>query len=134
MAFTPPERPSVSPKAVAPQISDLPKELPPIHPQSLEPLNKVLKCISEQTPAVSQPAKPELIVKESDNTVLMQKSVEGHSLAQAEVPIWSSLEEKTKDQGDEARDEEINKHKTLEKMPKEDNKEEMSTKKSLEAG
>ncbi|XP_050976652.1 EH domain-binding protein 1-like protein 1 isoform X2 [Labeo rohita] len=132
MAFTPPKRPSVSLKAAAPQISDLPKEFPPIHPQSLEP--KVLKCISEQTPAVSQPAKPELIVKESDNTVLTQKSVEVHSLAQAEVPIWSSLEEKTKDQGDEARDEEINKHKTPEKMPKDDNKEEMSTKKSLEAG
>uniref|UniRef100_A0A8C2KBH4 EH domain binding protein 1-like 1b n=1 Tax=Cyprinus carpio TaxID=7962 RepID=A0A8C2KBH4_CYPCA len=121
MAFTPLERPSVSLKAGAPQISDLPKELPPIHPQPLEP--KVLKCISEQTPAVSQTAKPELI-----------KSVEIHSLAQAEVPIWSSLEEKVKDQEDEARDEEINKHKTPDKMPKEENKAEMSSKKSLEAG
>uniref|UniRef100_A0A8C2Q4Z6 EH domain binding protein 1-like 1b n=1 Tax=Cyprinus carpio TaxID=7962 RepID=A0A8C2Q4Z6_CYPCA len=132
MAFTPLERPSVSLKAGAPQISDLPKELPPIHPQPLEP--KVLKCISEQTPAVSQTAKPELIVKESDDTVLTQKSVEIHSLAQAEVPIWSSLEEKVKDQEDEARDEEINKHKTPDKMPKEENKAEMSSKKSLEAG
>ncbi|XP_042588539.1 uncharacterized protein ehbp1l1b isoform X4 [Cyprinus carpio] len=121
MAFTPLERPSVSLKAGAPQISDLPKELPPIHPQPLEP--KVLKCISEQTPAVSQTAKPELIL-----------SVEIHSLAQAEVPIWSSLEEKVKDQEDEARDEEINKHKTPDKMPKEENKAEMSSKKSLEAG
>uniref|UniRef100_A0A8C1C9K5 EH domain binding protein 1-like 1b n=1 Tax=Cyprinus carpio carpio TaxID=630221 RepID=A0A8C1C9K5_CYPCA len=121
MAFTPLERPSVSLKAGAPQISDLPKELPPIHPQPLEP--KVLKCISEQTPAVSQTAKPELI-----------KSVEIHSLAQAEVPIWSSLEEKVKDQEDEARDEEINKQKTPDKMPKEENKAEMSSKKSLEAG
>uniref|UniRef100_A0A8C1C8Y9 EH domain binding protein 1-like 1b n=1 Tax=Cyprinus carpio carpio TaxID=630221 RepID=A0A8C1C8Y9_CYPCA len=132
MAFTPLERPSVSLKAGAPQISDLPKELPPIHPQPLEP--KVLKCISEQTPAVSQTAKPELIVKESDDTVLTQKSVEIHSLAQAEVPIWSSLEEKVKDQEDEARDEEINKQKTPDKMPKEENKAEMSSKKSLEAG
>ncbi|XP_016085175.1 EH domain-binding protein 1-like protein 1 isoform X10 [Sinocyclocheilus grahami] len=132
MAFTPLERPSISLKRGAPQISDLPKELPAIHPQPLEP--KVLKCISEQTPAVSQPAKPELIVKESDDTVLTQKSVEIHSLAQAEVPIWSSLEEKVKDQEDEARDEEINKHKTSGKMPKEENKAEMSSKKSLEAG
>lgn len=131
MAFTPLERPSVSLKAAAPQISDLPKELPPIHPQPLEP--KVLKCMSEQTPAVSQPAKPELIEKESDDTLLTQKSVETHSLAQAEVPIWSSLEEKVKDQEDKARDEEINKHKT-DKMPKEENKAEMSSKKSLEAG
>ncbi|XP_016348985.1 EH domain-binding protein 1-like protein 1 isoform X5 [Sinocyclocheilus anshuiensis] len=132
MAFTPLERPSLSLKRDAPQISDLPKELPPIHPQPLEP--KVLKCISEQTPVVSQPAKPELIVKESDDTVLTQKSVEIHSLAQAEVPIWSSLEEKVKDQEDEARDEEINKHKTSDKMPKEENKAEMSSKKSLETG
>ncbi|XP_058644956.1 microtubule-associated protein futsch isoform X2 [Onychostoma macrolepis] len=132
MAFTPLERPSVSLKAAAPQISDLPKELPPIHPQPLEP--KVLKCMSEQTPAVSQPAKPELIVKESDDTVLTQKSVEIHSLARAEVPIWCSLEEKVKDQEDKARDEEINKHKTTDKVPKEENKAEMSSKKSLEAG
>ncbi|KAK2871123.1 hypothetical protein Q8A67_023650 [Cirrhinus molitorella] len=132
MALTPPERPSISLKAAAPQISDLPKELPPIHPQS--PETEVLKCISEQTPAVSQPAKPQLIVKESDNTVLTQKSVEVHSLAQAEVPIWSSLEEKIEDKEDEARDEEINKHKTPDKMPKEENKPEMSSKKSLEAG
>ncbi|XP_016383839.1 uncharacterized protein ehbp1l1b isoform X9 [Sinocyclocheilus rhinocerous] len=132
MAFTPLERPSISLKRGVPEISDLPKELPPIHPQPLEP--KVLKCILEQTPAVSQPAKPELIVKESDDTVLTQKSVEIHSLAQAEVPIWSSLEEKVKDQEDEARDEEINKHKTSDKMPKEENKAEMSSKKSLETG
>lgn len=132
MAFTPLERPRVSLKEAAPQISDLPKELPPIHPQPLEP--KVLKCMSEQTPAVSQPAKPELIVKESDDTVLTQKSVESHSLAQAEVPIWCSLGEKVKDQEDKARDEEINKHKTTDKMPKEENKAEMSSKKSLEAG
>ncbi|KAL1266589.1 hypothetical protein QQF64_002264, partial [Cirrhinus molitorella] len=132
MALTPPERPSISLKAAAPQISDLPKELPPIHPQS--PETEVLKCISEQTPAVSQPAKPQLIVKESDNTVLTQKSVEVHSLAQAEVPIWSSLEEKIEDKEDEARDEKIDKHKTPDKMPKEENKPEMSSKKSLETG
>uniref|UniRef100_A0A672QH02 EH domain binding protein 1-like 1b n=1 Tax=Sinocyclocheilus grahami TaxID=75366 RepID=A0A672QH02_SINGR len=132
MALTPAERLSVSLKAASPQISDLPKELPFIHPQSLEP--KVLKCISEQTPAVSRPPKPELIVKKSDNTVLTQKSVEVHSLAQAEVPIWSSLKENVKDQEYEARDEEINKHKIPDKMPKEENKAEMSSKKSLEAG
>ncbi|XP_052422517.1 microtubule-associated protein 1B isoform X3 [Carassius gibelio] len=132
MAFIPLERPSVSLKAGSPQISDLPKELPPIHPQPLEP--KVLKCISEQTPAVSQPAKPELIVKESDNTVLTQKSVEIHSLGQEELPIWGSLEAKVTDKEDEARNEEINKHKTPDKMPKEENKAEMSSKKSLEAG
>ncbi|XP_059394947.1 titin isoform X6 [Carassius carassius] len=132
MAFIPLERPSVSLKAGSPQISDLPKELPPIHPQPLEP--KVLKCISEQTPAVSQPAKPELIVKESDDTVLTQKSVEIHSLGQEELPIWGSLEAKVKDKEDEARNEEINKHKTPDKMPKEENKAEMSSQKSLEAG
>ncbi|XP_026129381.1 EH domain-binding protein 1-like protein 1 isoform X4 [Carassius auratus] len=132
MAFIPLERPSVSLKAGSPQISDLPKELPPIHPQPLEP--KVLKCISEQTPAVSQPAKPELIVKESDNTVLTQKSVEIHSLGQEELPIWGSLEAKVTDKEDEARNEEINKQKTPDKMPKEENKAEMSSKKSLEAG
>lgn len=128
MALTPP----VSPKGASPDISDLPKEFPFIHPQSLEP--KVLKCISEQTPTVSHPIKPELIVKESESTVLTQKSVEVHSLAQAEVLIWSSLEEKVKNQDDEARDEEINKHKIPDKMPKEENKAEMSSKKSLEAG
>uniref|UniRef100_A0A9J8BAF1 EH domain binding protein 1-like 1b n=1 Tax=Cyprinus carpio carpio TaxID=630221 RepID=A0A9J8BAF1_CYPCA len=128
MALTPP----VSPKGASPDISDLPKEFPFIHPQSLEP--KVLKCISEQTPTVSHPIKPELIVKESESTVLTQKSVEVHSLAQAEVLIWSSLEEKVKNQDDEARDEEINKHKIPDKMPKEENKAEISSKKSLEAG
>ncbi|KAK7120550.1 hypothetical protein R3I94_020522 [Phoxinus phoxinus] len=134
MAFTPDDRPSVSLKAAAPQITALPKELPPIHPQSLEP--KVLKCISEETPAVSEPAKPEPIVKESDNTVLTQKSMEVHSLpfTQAEVPIWSSLEENVKDQEEETRDEEINKHKTPHKMPKEEKKAEVSTKKSLDGG
>ncbi|XP_042621074.1 EH domain-binding protein 1-like protein 1 isoform X2 [Cyprinus carpio] len=128
MALTPP----VSPKGASPDISDLPKEFPFIHPQSLEP--KVLKCISEQTPTVSHTTKPELIVKESENTVLTQKSVEVHSLAQAEVLIWSSLEEKVKNQDDEARDEEINKHKIPDKMPKDENKAEISSKKSLEAG
>ncbi|KAK7125780.1 hypothetical protein R3I93_021218 [Phoxinus phoxinus] len=134
MAFTPDDRPSVSLKAAAPQITALPKELPPIHPQSLEP--KVLKCISEETPAVSEPAKPEPIVKESDNTVLTQKSMEVHSLpfTQAEVPIWSSLEENVKVQEEETRDEEINKHKTPHKMPKEEKKAEVSTKKSLDGG
>ncbi|KAG1928424.1 EH domain-binding protein 1-like protein [Pimephales promelas] len=134
MAFTPDDRPSVSLKAAAPQITALPKELPPIHPQSLEP--KVLKCISEETPAVSEPAKPEPIVKESDNTVLTQKSMEVHSLSftQAEVPIWSSLEENVKDQEEEIKDEEINKHKTPRKMSKEENKAEVSTKKSLDGG
>ncbi|XP_051763752.1 nascent polypeptide-associated complex subunit alpha, muscle-specific form isoform X10 [Ctenopharyngodon idella] len=134
MAFTPTDRPSVSLKATVPQISALPKVLPPSHPQSLEP--KVLKCISEQSPAVSEPAKPELIMKESDVTVLTQKSMEVHSLpfTQAEVPIWSSLEEKVKDQEDEARDEEINKHKTPHKMPKEENKAKVSSKKSLDGG
>uniref|UniRef100_A0A8C2EV09 EH domain-binding protein 1-like protein 1 n=1 Tax=Cyprinus carpio TaxID=7962 RepID=A0A8C2EV09_CYPCA len=48
--------------------------------------------------------------------------------------IWSSLEEKVKNQDDEARDEEINKHKIPDKMPKEENKAEISSKKSLEAG
>ncbi len=132
MAFTSLERPSVCLKEAAPQILDLPKELPPIHPQPLEP--KVLKCMSEQTPAVSQPAKPELIVKESDDTVIPQKSVEIHALARAEVPIWCSLEENVKDQEDKARDEEVNKHKTTDKIPKEENKAEMSSKGSLEAG
>ncbi|XDV54256.1 hypothetical protein PO909_022584 [Leuciscus waleckii] len=129
MAFTPDDRPSISLKAAAPQITALPKELPPIHPQSLEP--KVLKCISEETPAVSEP-----IVKESDSTVLTQKSMEVHSLpfTQAEVPIWSSLEENVKDQEEETRDEEINKHKTPHKMPKEENKAEVSSKKSLDGG
>lgn len=129
MALTPDDRPSISLKAAAPQITALPKELPPIHPQSLEP--KVLKCISEETPAVSEP-----IVKESDNTVLTQKSMEVHSLpfTQAEVPIWSSLEENVKDQEEETRDEEINKHKTPHKMPKEENKAEVSSKKSLDGG
>lgn len=134
MAFTPDDRPSVSLKAAAPQITALPKELPPIHPQSLEP--KVLKCISEETPAVSEPAKPEPIVKESDSTVLTQKNMEVHSLpfTQAEVPIWSSLEENVKDQEEETRDEEINKHKTPHKMLKEENKAQVSTKKSLDGG
>ncbi|XP_026075586.1 uncharacterized protein LOC113054329 isoform X5 [Carassius auratus] len=122
MAVTPPERPSVSLKPASPQISDLPKVLPLIHPKSLEP--KVLKCISEQPPAVSQSPKPKLT----------PKSVEVHSLAQAEVPTLSSLKEKVKDQGDEARDETTNKHKIPDKMPKEENKAEMSSKKSLEAG
>ncbi|XP_056103641.1 EH domain-binding protein 1-like protein 1 isoform X8 [Rhinichthys klamathensis goyatoka] len=135
MAFTPDDRPSVSLKAAAPQITALPKELPPIHPQSLEE-PKVLKCISEETPAVSEPTKPEPIVKESDNTVLTQKSMGVHSLpvTQAEVPIWSSLEENVKDQEEEIKDEEINKHKTPHKMPKEENKAEVSTKKSLDGG
>ncbi|XP_043105850.1 nascent polypeptide-associated complex subunit alpha, muscle-specific form isoform X8 [Puntigrus tetrazona] len=131
MAFTPLERPNIYLKAASPQISDLPKELPPIHPQPLEP--KALTCISELTPVVSQPAKPELIVKESDDTVLRQKSVEIHSLARAKVTIWSSLEEKVKDQEDETRDEETDKHKTPDKIPKE-NKAEISSKKSLESG
>lgn len=134
MAFIPADRPSISLKAAVPQIPALPKELPPIHPQSLEP--KVLKCILEQTPAVSEPPKPELIVKDSDNTVLTQKSMEVHSLqfTQAEVPIWSSLEEKVKDQEHEARDEELNKHKMPHKMPKEEIKAEVFTKKSLDGG
>ncbi|XP_067288600.1 EH domain-binding protein 1-like protein 1 isoform X7 [Pseudorasbora parva] len=128
MAFTPAERPSISLKAAAPQISPLSKELPPIHSQSLE--SKVLKCISEETLAVSEPAESELIVKESD------KSMEDHSLpfTQAEVPIWSSLEEKVKDQEDEAREEEINKHKAPHKITKEENKSEVSSKKSLNGG
>ncbi|XP_067253988.1 uro-adherence factor A isoform X1 [Chanodichthys erythropterus] len=134
MAFTPTDRPSVSLKATVPQISALPKVLPPIHPQSLEP--KVLKCISEQSPAVSGPAEPELIMKKSDNTVLTQKSMEVHSLSftQAKVPIWSSLEEKVKDQEDEETDEEIKKHKTPHKMPKEENKAKVSSEKSLDGG
>lgn len=68
--------------------------------------------------------------------MLTQKSMEVHSLSftQAEVPIWSSLEEKVKDQEDEARDEEINKHKTPHKMPKEENKAKVSSEKSLDGG
>ncbi len=73
-------------------------------------------------------------MKESDDTVIPQKSVEIHALARAEVPIWCSLEENVKDQEDKARDEEVNKHKTTDKMPKEGNKAEMSSKGSLEAG
>ncbi|XP_077098719.1 EH domain-binding protein 1-like protein 1 isoform X11 [Siphateles boraxobius] len=134
MAFTPDDRPSISLKAAAPQIKALPKELPPIHLQSLEP--KVLTCISEETPAVSEPAKPEPIVKKSENTVLTQKSMEVHSLpfTQAEVPIWSSLEENVKNQEEETRDEEINKHKMPHKMPNEENKAEVSPKKYLNGG
>ncbi|XP_051541829.1 uncharacterized protein LOC127433722 isoform X2 [Myxocyprinus asiaticus] len=119
-------------KDVAPLISDLPEQLPPIHPQSLE--SKDLKCTSEQTPAVSEVAKLELIVKASDNTELTQKGVESDSLAQAEVPIWSALEEKVKDNEDQARDEEINKHKTPHEMPKEENEAAVPSKKALEAG
>lgn len=124
MAFTTPDSPSISLYPAAHIISDQPKELRLIHSQSLE--HQILKCIPEQTSAVSEPAKPELIVKESDNTVF-----EVTSRAQAEVPIWSSLEEKIQDQEDTLRDEEIHKHKTPQKMPKLETK---SSKKSLETG
>nr|XP_021327964.1 EH domain-binding protein 1-like protein 1 isoform X9 [Danio rerio] len=124
MAFTTPECPSVSLYPAAHIKLYQPKELPLIHSQSLD--LQILKCIPEQAPAVSEPAKPELIVKESDNTVL-----EFPSKAQAEVPIWSCLEEKVQDQEDTLRDEEIHEHKTPQKMPKLENE---SSKKSLESG
>ncbi|XP_051973609.1 EH domain-binding protein 1-like protein 1 isoform X10 [Xyrauchen texanus] len=119
-------------KDVAPLSSDLPEQLPPIHPQSLE--SKDLKCTSKQTPPVSELAKLELIVKASDNTELTQKGGESDSLAQAEVPIWSALEEKVKDNEDQARDEEMNKHKIPHEMPKEENEAAVPSKKALEAG
>ncbi|XP_073770913.1 EH domain-binding protein 1-like protein 1 isoform X27 [Danio rerio] len=124
MAFTTPECPSVGLYPAAHIKSDQPKELPLIHSQSLD--LQILKCIPKQTPAVSEPAKQELIVKESDNTVL-----EVPSNAQAEVPIWSCLEEKVQDQEDTLRDEEIHEHKTPQKMPKLETK---SSKKSVESG
>ncbi|XP_056322555.1 EH domain-binding protein 1-like protein 1 isoform X6 [Danio aesculapii] len=123
LAFTTPESPSVSLYPAAHVISDQPKELPLIHSQSLD--LQILKCIPELTPAVSEPAKPELIVKESDNTVL---EVPSHAQA---VPIWSSLEEKVQDQEDALKDEEIHKHKIPQKMAKLEIK---SSKKSLESG
>nr|XP_021335041.1 EH domain-binding protein 1-like protein 1 isoform X8 [Danio rerio] len=124
MAFTRPESPSISLHPAAHIKSDQPKELPLIHSQSLD--LQILKCIPEQSPAVSEPAKPELIVKESDNTVL-----EVPSNAQAEVPIWSCLEEKVQEQENTLRDEEIHEHKTPQKMPKLETK---SSKKSVESG
>ncbi|XP_051971720.1 EH domain-binding protein 1-like protein 1 isoform X7 [Xyrauchen texanus] len=133
--FPPPaERPCVeNMEDVYPQISDLSKQLPPIHAQS--PESKVLKSASEQTLPVRELANSEQIVKESDNTELTQKGVETDSLLQAEVPIWSALEDNVKDlKEDQARDEEINMHKTTHKMPEAENKAEVSSKKALESG
>ncbi|XP_051539440.1 uncharacterized protein LOC127432422 isoform X4 [Myxocyprinus asiaticus] len=133
--FPPPaERPSMDNfEDVYPQISDLSKQLPPIHAQS--PESKVIKSASEQTLPVRELANSEQTVKESDNTELTHKGVETDSLLLAEVPIWSALEDSVKDQKeDQARDEEINMHKTLHKMPEEENKAKVSSKKALEAG
>ncbi|XP_057176769.1 uncharacterized protein ehbp1l1b isoform X11 [Triplophysa rosa] len=125
------EGPSINKiKDTAPLILDLSKQHPSIHLQNLEFNN----CTSEQTTAASEPEKEEPMVDESDSTASTQKSAESISLAQAEVPIWSVLEDKVNDLENQARDEEIYKHKTPHERPTEENVTEVTSTKNLDAG
>ncbi|KAA0703997.1 EH domain-binding protein 1-like protein 1 [Triplophysa tibetana] len=114
----------------APLVLDLSKQHPLIHLQNLEFNN----CTSDQTTAASEPEEEEPMVDESDSSSLTQKSAESVSLAQAEVPIWSVLEDNVKDLENQTRDEEIYKHKTPRESPTEENVTEVTSTKNLDAG
>lgn len=88
-------------------------------------------CTSEQSTSVSEPVKEEPMVVESDSAASTQNGAESISLAQAEVPIWSVLEDKV---GDKAGDEEIHKHKTPYEKPTEENVTEVTSTKNFDAG
>ncbi|XP_056592349.1 EH domain-binding protein 1-like protein 1 isoform X2 [Triplophysa dalaica] len=117
-------------KDTAPLVLDLSKQHPSIHFQNLEFNN----CTSEQSTPASEPEEEEPMVDESDSSALTPKSAESISLAQAEVPIWSALEDNVKDLENQARDEEIYKHKTPHESPTEENVTEVTSTKNLDAG
>ncbi|TRY99266.1 hypothetical protein DNTS_022824 [Danionella cerebrum] len=100
-------------RPIVPQISELPKELPPIQSKFMEV--EILNGIPEPTPTVSKPEE-------------IEKVIEVDSLAKVEVPIWRSLEEKAQDQDDPHG---LSKHKASPKILKEEKK---SLEKPIESG
>lgn len=117
-------------KDTAPLTLDLSKQHPSIHLQTLESNN----CTPEQITSVSEPVKAEPTVEESDSTASTHKGEESIELAQAEVPIWSVLEDKVKDLENQTKDEEIHKHKTPHERPAEENVTEVTATKNVDAG